>query len=177
MKQHSLRQHVFCLTANNENGSAILIAMLMLVVLTLIGISATNTSTTELKIASNEKIYKQNFNRAEAAIQEALKILKDTPLKQRGSLTWVKAVIDPHEDAFDMDDVSTWDADPTSSTQNALMCSYIGSGLDRPLFTAGMVPVGSISMNQSILYQYTVLGLSTSNNGKVLIRIGFRQRQ
>ena len=38
---------------NNENGSVIIVAILLLVLLTLIGIAGTNTSTTEIQIATN----------------------------------------------------------------------------------------------------------------------------
>jgi Tfp pilus assembly protein PilX len=52
--------HPFSLL-NNQRGSALIIALLMLVVLTLLGISATTTSTVELQISGNDKLYKRSF--------------------------------------------------------------------------------------------------------------------
>lgn len=46
---------------DNEEGSTIVFALLILVVLTILGISATTTSTIEFKIVQNEKIYQRNF--------------------------------------------------------------------------------------------------------------------
>ena len=52
--------HPFSLL-NNQRGSALIVALLMLVVLTLIGISATTTTTFELQISGNDKLYKRSF--------------------------------------------------------------------------------------------------------------------
>jgi len=46
---------------NNQRGSALIVALLMLVVLTLLGISSTTTSTVELQISGNDKLYKRSF--------------------------------------------------------------------------------------------------------------------
>ncbi len=54
---------------NNQRGSALVVALLMLVVLTLIGISATTTTTFELQIAGNDKLYKQAFYAADGATE------------------------------------------------------------------------------------------------------------
>ena len=44
----------------NEDGSVLVLALIMLVLLTLIGISATTTSMLETRISGNERVYKQN---------------------------------------------------------------------------------------------------------------------
>ncbi len=51
----------------NEEGSVIIIAIVILALLTIIGISATNTTTIELQISSNDKSHKITFYAAEAA--------------------------------------------------------------------------------------------------------------
>ena len=56
----------------NEQGSVLVLAMVMLVVLTIIGIAATRTSTTELRIAGNERFYKEAFYRADSGISNVL---------------------------------------------------------------------------------------------------------
>ena len=52
----------------NEKGNVTLIALILLVVLTLIGISANRTSTLDMQIARNEIPYKQDFYIAEGGI-------------------------------------------------------------------------------------------------------------
>ena len=54
---------------HNERGSALVIALLMLVVLTLIGISATTTTTFELQIASNDKLARTAFYVADSSTE------------------------------------------------------------------------------------------------------------
>ena len=49
----------------NENGSIIVVALLLLVFLTIIGISATSNSRTELNVTRNSQIYKRDFYAAD----------------------------------------------------------------------------------------------------------------
>ena len=51
-----------------ERGSITVIALMMLVVLTLIGIAVTRTSTTDIRIAGNVVPYKQDFYVAEGGL-------------------------------------------------------------------------------------------------------------
>ena len=52
----------------SEQGSITVIALMILVVLTLLGITITRTSTIDVQIAGNEIYYKQNFYVAEGGI-------------------------------------------------------------------------------------------------------------
>lgn len=58
----------------NEEGSVIVLALVLLVLLTILGISATQTSTIEVQIASNERHAVQNLYQAEAGDHYALEI-------------------------------------------------------------------------------------------------------
>jgi len=62
----------------NEKGFALIIALLILLVLTLIGISAINTTTFETSISGNERVGTDAFYAAEAGIQIGLNQLPDT---------------------------------------------------------------------------------------------------
>jgi len=57
---------------NNEKGSALILALLILVLLTLMGISATTTSTVGVQMAGSEKFYEMAFYSAESGWQRAL---------------------------------------------------------------------------------------------------------
>ena len=64
-------------TCRNEEGSVIIIAFILLVVLTLIGVLATRTSTIDIQIASNEIPYQQNFYVAEGGVhREAAEVAR-----------------------------------------------------------------------------------------------------
>lgn len=57
---------------NKEKGSALLIAMIMLVVLTVIGAATMNTSTTEVIISGNYKTMKEAFYNTERVTEYAI---------------------------------------------------------------------------------------------------------
>jgi type IV pilus assembly protein PilX len=53
----------------NERGSVLIIALIMLVLLTILGISASTTSDIEVQIAGNERNYKRTFYTANSGIE------------------------------------------------------------------------------------------------------------
>ena len=71
----------------NENGVALIIALIVLLILTFIGISAISTTTFETIIAGNERIGAVAFYGSEAIFQYGLNQLPDTkciPLTEIG---------------------------------------------------------------------------------------------
>ena len=70
-KLRSLKKTAFLM--NNEDGSIIVAALLVLVLLTIVGIASTNVSNTEIQIASHTTAYQRNFYRAEGAMREAVR--------------------------------------------------------------------------------------------------------
>lgn len=64
----------------NDKGSTIIVALLVLVLLTIIGMSATTNSNTELQITTNSQLYKTAFYAAESGWQEmAVQIVQTNP--------------------------------------------------------------------------------------------------
>ena len=61
--------------AKNEEGSVLVVALLILVLLTIIGISATTTTNIELQIAGNEKFHKIAFYHADSGVYTIPKII------------------------------------------------------------------------------------------------------
>jgi len=55
---------------DNEQGSAIVVALLALAIVTLFGISSIDTSNIELKIVRNERMYQQCFYVADSGWQD-----------------------------------------------------------------------------------------------------------
>ncbi len=73
---------------NNEKGSAIIVALMVLAVVTLFGISSIDTSSIELKIVRNEKMYQRCFYVAESGWQDGacwLEGKNKSPSKINGS--------------------------------------------------------------------------------------------
>jgi hypothetical protein len=59
----------------NEEGSALVVALLILVFLTIIGITATKTSEVEIQIAGNERFHKVAFYNTDSGIYAVPKII------------------------------------------------------------------------------------------------------
>ena len=62
---------------NNEKGAVLIVALMILVVLSFIGISASTTSQIETKIAANERFYKQDLYFSDGAAMECAQIMSD----------------------------------------------------------------------------------------------------
>ncbi len=62
--------------ARNENGFVLVAALLTLLLLVIIGVSATTTSTFEVQIAGNEKVYNMAFYQANGGVDLGAEILE-----------------------------------------------------------------------------------------------------
>ena len=69
---------------NNQQGSVILIAIIILAMLTIIGISATNISNTEMKITTNALLYNVAFYTADAGIAAGRAALNNIKIGDAG---------------------------------------------------------------------------------------------
>ena len=64
----------------NEQGYFLIISTLMLLgLLTVISIAASNTANTEVQIAGNDAVYQRNFYLAEGAAMQAVDVLHNDP--------------------------------------------------------------------------------------------------
>ena len=63
---HQIKQA--CFRLKSERGSTLIMALVLMVVLTIIGIAVTKTSKTEVQLAGNEKYYKEAFYNADSGI-------------------------------------------------------------------------------------------------------------
>jgi type IV pilus assembly protein PilX len=107
-------------TAGRQQGAALVVGLLLLVVLTLLAITGMNTASSELIMAGNEQ-YRQNaFQAAEAGIERAVSMLPTIP--QSGAAVLVPNVTVPGS--------TTGDTFTTASR-------YVGDDLNLPGFSAG----------------------------------------
>jgi Tfp pilus assembly protein PilX len=70
---------------NRNDGSVVVVALIMLALLSIIGIAATNTSTTEVKISANEQLYRIVFYGADAGLEVGRQVLNDIKIANPGS--------------------------------------------------------------------------------------------
>ena len=84
---------------DSQQGSVIVIAMVILVMLTIIGIAATNTSTTEVQISTNALLHNIAFYTADSGIEAGRAALNNLKIEDAGS--WDKLLF--NIDAADED--------------------------------------------------------------------------
>ncbi len=70
---------------NNQQGSLIVIAMIVLVLLTIVGITATTTSTTEVQISTNAMLHNIAFYTADSGIAAGRAVLNNIKIADAGS--------------------------------------------------------------------------------------------
>jgi Tfp pilus assembly protein PilX len=61
---------------SNEKGSTLIISVLILLLLTVIGIAATNTSTIEILISGNDKVHKMAFHQADGGTEVGIELVE-----------------------------------------------------------------------------------------------------
>lgn len=155
--------------SKNEDGFALVTALLVLVALTVIGIAATNTTNIEVFIAGNEKVYKTNFYLAEGAAKEAA--------AQDLEEAWVWEY---NKDDFPKDVNNNFDVDGVFTQSSSL-----GSGSSYGVVDKD-IPEGTLGSGHSIKIEGTgiggrmnffdLYGQSTENNSQVRIKMGFTKR-
>ena len=158
---------------NNERGSVILLAVVMLVLLTIVGISTTNTSSIELQIVKNEKMYKECFYKAEAGAFEAAQRIKNNALFDPAKVNANTDGTDPFVYTVDLRDTANWrvqDDDDTSEidTNTQIAATFIPGAAGSSIVVAG---TGTTNVCEFIAH-----GLHASDRGNVHIEIGFKTR-
>jgi len=151
-------------TLGNENGYFLIIStMMLLALLTMISIAASNTARTEVQIAGNDLTYQRNLYLAEGAAMEAVDRLEND-LKPRE----LGFVVPGLRSIDDQNYVDHWD----SEAQNA---TFDATGKTR--FVAGYegTPAGySLGIGKPRVHGFAVYG-RTEKQGVTTIKVGYRK--
>jgi hypothetical protein len=70
---------------SRDTGSVVVVALIMLVLLSIIGITAIDTSTTEVQISANEQLHKIVFYGADAGLEVGRRVLNDIKVANSGN--------------------------------------------------------------------------------------------
>ena len=160
------------LILKNEQGSAIVVAILVLVLLTIIGAAATKNSITELAIVRNDLLYKDQLLNAEGAAMEAAQLINNTAdaSLQDVSLTAWLSVTDIVLTALDLND-GEWGMSALDDNQTA-GASITGYRI--------VDKTGPVMLIDPITHTYSIYGLhnrtSGTNQGQVLVELGYRKK-
>jgi Tfp pilus assembly protein PilX len=143
------------------------VALLIMAVLTILGISAVSTSNIDIMIAANDRLYKRNFYRAEAASMEGIQIIEDSDAVDLCPGLMCGLVTDG---TTDMEVASNWD------TGNSLASA--ATNARSAVVLTGVAGGASLDMAApSQLFEYHVYGTHNDPDGSVLqIVVGYRKR-
>lgn len=167
---------------NNERGSVILLAIVMLVLLTIVGISTTNTSSIELQIVKNEKMYKECFYKAEAGAFEAAQKIRNDALTNPEKVNAERADTDlfkfvNKKSGVNLRDTANWVDNVTSEQSDIDADTDIAATFIPGAPGDSMVVAGTGTTN---VCEFIAHGLHYSDvlnkKGKVHIEIGFKTR-
>ncbi|CAB5100437.1 hypothetical protein D3OALGA1CA_3289 [Olavius algarvensis associated proteobacterium Delta 3] len=175
----------------NEDGTVMVIALLIMAILTILGLSAIDTSNVEIQITSNERIYKRNFYKAEAAVIAAAQQLEESTPSQLANVSNIDWLINTDFDADNMQyqtpagtwvslqDVSGDWIDPPAV--NGIVGQVASGDSDYAasrfvvLETTGFIDLTA----PSNMHSYEIYGFYDSqgaDRGQVVVEIGYKRR-
>jgi len=160
----------------NKDGNAIVIAMMVLVLLTIIGTSATRNTTVELQIVSNDIVHREQVYRAESAAMEGSQWLQNAPV---ATLEDLDPTVFISQDDINLTDLNL---NGTEDWNNWAQSAADPEG-GATVFTGYKIvdETGPVDLGAATnLHTYTVYGLFDRRTGKhrghVLIAIGYKKR-
>ncbi len=150
----------------NEQGYFLIMSTIMLLaLLTIMSIAASNTANTEVQIAGNDAVYQRNLYLAEGAAMQAVDVLENDP-NPRGL-----PFVDPGLKTIDDENFTNdWEANSQPVTT-----SLDSSGKTR--FRAGYEGTAagySLGMGTPKVHEFAVYG-RTQKQGATTIKIGYRR--
>ncbi len=165
----------------NEDGSIMVIGMLMLVMLTLIGVSATTTSNIESQISSNERQYKRDFFRAEAAAMRTLQLLEEADKAQMKDRSFSLPWLAQQDNDIDMSDPDDWSSDGENANavkedivdeDGTIVYSAMNAAVEE-----GKAEGTSHDMTaESQMWKYSAFGHCESGNERIIVQMGYLRR-
>jgi len=145
-----------------EEGSVLIIALLVLAFFTLLGVSTFSMSNMEIRIIGNENTQKQNLYCAEAAAMRCAQHMQDNDLRTT-SLAYLNAI-----NTVSDSDVRHCNF-PSQETFGQLPATTYAS------VSQGIAPGSSLDMTKTRVHDYAVYGWCNSNNSLVMVEVGYRK--
>jgi len=148
-----------------EGGNVLLITLIILVLLTIIGISATRTASIDMQVAGNNMVYKKNLFTAEGGALEAVQVMSNEAELDTVGYPWIR---------------------PEGTDENIVRDKDQFEGISRQSLTdenarytvirGGLVETGeSLDMTRVKIHEFAVYGRSDQQRGTSIVKLGFRK--
>ncbi len=156
-----------------------IVALLVLVTLTVLGLASVNTSSIEIKISRNERVYRQNLNLAESGALHAIKEIQnmdaltdyDELMPATTSHVWLSS---PGSGTF-FENPANWDFDDKDSEDNS---ERFSGGAHSYSFAAdfeGKQAGSSLKSGALSVNLYATYGLSRASGGEAIVNTGIKK--
>jgi Tfp pilus assembly protein PilX len=149
-----------------EDGSVLIIALLVLAFFTLLGMSTFSISNMEIRIIGNENIQKQNLYCAEAAAMRCAQDMQDKNLRTE-SLSYLNGI---NSATQTQSDIISLDNSILSDTLTELPATTAYASVSR-----GIASGSSLDMTKTRAHEYSVYGWCNRNNNLVIVEVGYRK--
>lgn len=175
-----IRGRTFQKHAARQAGSVTVLALLILAILTLIGIGALTTSTSDVRTAQNRETYERNFNRSEGAVRSAMQFLEDATddevrdfndvTRDSPHLVYLHDTVNGQY-MPDLNDTATWDTTNAGQVPSDPNVRFWIGQLEA---SKGTLDITASSNRR----EYVIFGRATdpATGGEVIIQVGFRRR-
>lgn len=170
----------------SEEGVTIVTVLLILVLLTLMGVTATKTVLNEKKSVRSEAVFEQSFYFAESAALEGIQKLENestpeellvallTPASKNKDLIVIADDKAPENDSknLDLDGDGDFDKDDVALVE----VSETDASTGRVVVEMPIPPGSTLGLGGSRLYSYMSYGMTSSQGGQAMIKLGYKKR-
>ena len=158
----------------NQQGSIIIIAMIILALLTIIGVSATNISTTEVQVSTNALLHNIAFYTADSGIEAGRAVLNEIKIADAGSWDNLLFNVDPAnapKKSIEWNGADC-DPDPCHTLNDIIVEAGAGTvGQYQATFTLTVVDNDDLDGNDEVDSDDTVLLTSTATYRNATVTI------
>ena len=178
MKTGSRGERIFN-PLNNEQGTAIITALLFLMLLTFIGIASTRTTITEKSVVRSEAIFQKDFFLAESAAMEGVQRL-DNESAAEELLPTIIGTGATNENLINITIENDGIADVFDGVTTGTTFEISETDIDNTTLRAvTLMPISSgssLALGASRLYTYNSYGYSQAYGGRAMVKVGFKKR-
>jgi len=170
----------------NEQGVTIVTVLLLLMLLTLMGVTATKTVINEKKSVRSEAVFEQSFYFAESACLEGVQKMENestpeellAPLIVAGAAN-EKLLISAHDEE-PFDDTKNLDLDGDTNIDkddlDLLQVSETNADTHRAVVQMPIASGDSLALGSSRIYSYMSYGMTSAQGGHAMIKLGYKKR-
>lgn len=185
-----MEKNIFKRILGQEDGFVLVLALLVLVVLSVMGVASIQNSTIELQIAGNERVAAVNLFNAEGSANEAarkvlnekdnkilLPALNETPASDDLIRTSADDATIQTADKKNLDTNADDKIDTSDNFADASIDAVAEAGTTlKNVVTLNIIPSGSsLGLDTTRVYDYVAYGYAESS-GKAIVKLGLKKR-